>query len=194
MKIVIASDHAGYEIKELIKEFLQKENHDVRDFGTNSRQSVDYPDFIYPAALSVASGEYQRGIFIDAAGYPSAALANMLFGLYAAVCNDPVSARMAREHSDTNVLCLGGKIIGSEMALEIVRIWLTTPFLGGRYQSRLEKVKKIEAQHLRPPELQPLKSLTVWDIKEAVLNKKPLIISAETIITPSVYEWVNEIR
>ncbi len=194
MKIAIASDHAGYELKQFIKEYLLKEHYEVIDFGTNSSQSVDYPDFIYPAALAVSRQECERGIFVDGAGYPSAALANIIFGVYAAVCNDSVCARLAREHSDTNVLCLGGKLIGTEVALEIVKVWLTTPFLGGKYQRRLDKVKKIEEQHLRPPELQPLKALTVGDIKEAVLNKKPLFISAETIITPSVLEWVNEIR
>ena len=194
MKIAIASDHAGYEIKELLKSVLVDERHIVRDFGTNTTQSVDYPDYIYPAAMAVSRGECDRAVLVDGAGYPSAALANMLFGVYAAVCNDTVSARLAREHSNTNVLCLGGKIIGPEMAKEILKIWLYTPFLGGRYQRRVDKVKKIEENHLRTPELLPLKSLTVQDIKFAVQNKKPLLITSETIITPSVYEWVNEIR
>lgn len=194
MKIAIASDHAGYEIKELLRKYLIDEGHNIRDFGTNSTQSVDYPDYIYPAALAVSQGEYERAVLVDGAGYPSAALANMLFGVYAAVCNDTVSARLAREHSDTNVLCLGGKIIGPETAKEILKVWLYTPFLGGRYQRRIDKVKKIEEAHLRSPELQPLKCLTVQDIKYAVHNKKPLFITSETIITPSVYEWVNEIR
>ena len=87
MKIAIASDHAGYEIKELLKSVLVDERHIVRDFGTNTTQSVDYPDYIYPAALAVSRGECDRAVLVDGAGYPSAALANMLFGVYAAVCN-----------------------------------------------------------------------------------------------------------
>jgi ribose 5-phosphate isomerase B len=155
---------------------------------------VDFSDFVYPAALAVANGECERAILVDGAGYPSAAIASMLFGVYPCVCFDSVCARLAREHSNTNVLCLGGKLLGDEVAKDIVKTWLTTPFLGGKYQRRIEKVQKIEERHLRSPELAPIKSLTVWDIKEAIQNKKPLVIGSETIITPSVLEWVNEIR
>ena len=194
MKIAIASDHAGYDMKLLVKELLIAEQHDVRDFGTNSHQSVDFSDHVYPAARAVAEGECERAILVDGAGYPSAAIAAMLFGVYPAVCFDPVCARLAREHSNTNVLCLGGKLLGDEVAKEIVKTWLAAPFLGGKYQRRLDKVKKIEEQLLRTPDLKPMQSLTVWDIKEAILNHKPLLISSDTIITPSVQEWVNEIR
>ena len=194
MKIAIASDHAGFQAKVLIKEYLISENHDIHDFGTNTEQSVDFSDHVYPAALSLSKGECEAAILIDGAGYPSAALANMLFGVYAAVCNDPVSARLAREHSNTNALCLGGKIIGPETIKEIVHTWLTTPFLGGRYQRRIDKVKQIEEKHLRTNREEPLKSLTVQDIKEAIRSKTPLVINPDTIITPSVIEWVNEIR
>ncbi len=194
MKIAIASDHAGYEAKELVKSLLQEQNHDVRDFGTNSTQSVDFSDYIYPAACAVSTGECERAILVDGAGYPSASLASMVFGVYPSVCFDTVCARLAREHSNTNALCLGGKLLGQEIIKEIVNAWLTTPFLGGKYQRRLDKVKKIEERHLRAPDMQPLQSLTVQDVKDAVHRKRPLFISSETIITPSVLEWVNEIR
>ncbi len=194
MKIAIASDHAGFEMKELIKALLQSENHELEDFGTHSSQSVDFSDYVYPAALSLSKGECERALLIDGAGYPSAALANMLFGVYAAVCTDPVCARLAREHSNTNALCLGGKILGAEIAKEIVRIWLTTPFLGGKYQARIDKVKQIEERHLRTLHEQPMKCLTVQDIKDAVKNKSPLNIGSKTIITPAVFDFVTQIR
>lgn len=194
MKIAIASDHAGFEIKELVKDVLKAGNHDIRDFGTNSNRSVDFTDFVYPAACAVGNGECERAILVDGAGYPSAAVASMILGVYPAVCFDSVCARLAREHSNTNVLCLAGKLVGPEIVKEIVKVWLTTPFLGGKYQQRIDKVKTIEERHLRSLAMQPLKSLTVWDIKDAVLKKRPLFITSETIITPSVYEWVNEIR
>jgi ribose 5-phosphate isomerase B len=188
VKVAIASDHAGFELKEIVKKYLLDHGHEVRDFGTNSLQSVDYPDFVYPAALAVMKRECDRAVLIDGAGYPSAAIANKLFGVTAAVCNDAVSARLSREHSDANVLCLGGKIIGSAVALEVLRIWLDAQFLGGRYATRLEKVRTIERRHLRPPDEQPLRVLALEDIKASIVNKMPLLITKETIVTPSVLE------
>jgi ribose 5-phosphate isomerase B len=194
VKIALACDHAGYPLKEEVKRFLLEGHHDVDDFGTASTTPVDYPDVIYPAALAVSEGRCERGILIDGAGYPSAALANKLFGVNAGVCNDLLSARLSREHSNTNVLCMGGKIIGSATALEIVNIWLTAEFLGGRYATRLEKVRRIEARHLKSPDLVPLKVVTLPDVKHALLNKRSLLITEETIITPSVLELAREIR
>ena len=194
MKIALACDHAGFDMKEEVKRFLLGEHHDVQDFGTVSTTPVDYPDFIYPAALAVSEERCERGILIDGAGYPSASLANKLFGVNAGVCNDLLSARLSREHSNTNILCMGGKIIGPGTALEIVRIWLTTAFLGGRYGARLEKVRRIEERHLKSRDFVPLKALTLSDVKHALLHKRPLIITEETIITPSVLELAREIR
>lgn len=151
MKIAVANDHAGFSLKEEIKAYLEKEGHEVLDFGTYSEEAADLPDFIYPAALAVAEGKADRGIFVDGVGYGSAMIANKLYGVYAAVCQDPFCAGLARSHSDTNVLCLGGKIIGSAIAMEIVKTWLTTEHLSGieKYTLRVDKVKAINDKHLK---------------------------------------------
>lgn len=151
MKIAVASDHAGFSLKEEIKMFLEKEGHEVLDFGTNSEEGCDLSDFIYPASLAVSEGKVDRGIFIDGVGYGSALIANKIHGVYAAVCQDPFCAQLARSHSDTNVLCIGGKIIGSAIALEIVKVWLTTDFLNDieKYKIRVDKVTEISEKHLK---------------------------------------------
>ncbi|MBU6265748.1 MAG: RpiB/LacA/LacB family sugar-phosphate isomerase, partial [Actinomycetales bacterium] len=117
MRIALANDHAGRSLKEEIKAQLLAAGHEVEDFGTHSDDAADLPDFVYPAALGVARGEADRGIFVDGVGYGSAMIANKVDGVYAAVCQDSFCAELARSHSDTNVLCLGGKIIGSAIAL-----------------------------------------------------------------------------
>ena len=108
---------------------LESQGHEVIDFGPFSEESCDLPDFIYPASLAVSKQEVDRGIFIDGVGYGSALIANKIYGVYAAVCQDPFCASLARSHSNTNVLCLGGKIIGSAIAQEIVKTWMTTDYL-----------------------------------------------------------------
>lgn len=152
MNIALASDHAGFSLKEEIKRVLESDGHAIEDFGAHSEESVDLPDHVYPAALAVGEGRAERGIFVDGVGYGSALIANRISGVYAAVCQDPFCAALARSHSDTNVLCIGGKIIGSALALEIVRIWMTTDFLGGeaKYKRRVDKVKEISRRHLKP--------------------------------------------
>lgn len=151
MKIAVACDHAGYALKEEVKMFLEKEGHEVLDFGTNGEEACDLPDFIYPAALAVAEGKAERGIFIDGVGYGSALIANKIYGLYAAVCQDPFCAKLARSHSDTNVLCIGAKIIGSAIAMDIVNVWLTTEYLSDveKYTKRVDKVKEIAEKHMK---------------------------------------------
>jgi ribose 5-phosphate isomerase B len=150
MRIATASDHAGFALKEEIKATFGE--HEFVDFGTFDEQAADLPDFVYPAALAVGRGEVERGIFVDGVGYGSALIANKIYGVYAAVCEDPFCAGLARSHSDTNVLCLGGKIIGSALALEIVRTWLATEYLAGedKYRRRVQKVYDIADKHLRP--------------------------------------------
>jgi ribose 5-phosphate isomerase B len=110
------------------------------------------PDHVYPAALAVGEVRAERGIFVDGVGYGSALIANRIYGVYAAVCQDPFCAGLARSHSDTNVLCIGGKIIGSALAHEVVKAWMLTEFLGGeeKYKRRVEKVREISQRHLRP--------------------------------------------
>lgn len=151
MKIALANDHAGFALKNEIKVYLEQEGYEVVDFGCHSEESVDLPDYIYPASLAVASGEVDRGIFVDGVGYGSAMIANKLPDVYAACCQDPFCAGLARSHSNTNVLCLGGKLIGSAIAMEIVKTWLTTEYLSdiSRYTDRVDKVIVISKKHIR---------------------------------------------
>mgnify|MGYP003094585032 FL=1 len=151
MKIAMAGDHAGFALKKEIKEMLEKEGHEIVDFGPFSEEGCDLPDFIYPASLAVSKGEVDRGIFIDGVGYGSALIANKIYGVYAAVCQDPFCAGLARSHSNTNVLCLGGKIIGSAIAQEIVKTWMKTEYLSDnpRYTKRVDKVIEIAEKHIK---------------------------------------------
>jgi ribose 5-phosphate isomerase B len=150
MKIAMASDHAGLELKKTITKLLETMGHEVTDFGTHTTDAADLPDFVYPAALAVSNGECERGIFVDGVGYGSAMIANKVKGVFAAVCQDSFCAELARSHSDTNVLCIGGKIIGEAIALEIVKVWMTTDWLGAteeKYARRVNKVKAIDVKH-----------------------------------------------
>jgi ribose 5-phosphate isomerase B len=150
MKIAMASDHAGLELKKKITKLLESMGHEVQDFGTNTSEAADLPDYVYPAALAVSNGDCERGIFVDGVGYGSAMIANKVKGIFAAVCQDPFCAELARSHSDTNVLCIGGKIIGEAIALEIVKVWMTTEWMGlneEKYARRVNKVKEIDAKH-----------------------------------------------
>lgn len=151
MKIAIASDHAGLELKIEIASVVEAMGHEFVDFGTNTKDAADLPDHVYPAALAVSKGECERGIFVDGVGYGSAMIANKVPRVFAAVCQDPFCAELARSHSDTNVLCIGGKIIGSAIALEIVKVWLQTPWLGHtdeKYARRVAKVIEVDSRHV----------------------------------------------
>lgn len=150
MKIAMASDHAGLAMKLELAALIQSMGHEVIDFGTDSIDPADLPDHVYPAALAVSKGEVDRGIFVDGVGYGSAMIANKVPGVYAAVCQDPFCAELARSHSNTNVLCLGGKLIGSAIAIEIVKTWMTTEWLGEteeKYARRVQKVVEIDNRH-----------------------------------------------
>ena len=142
MKIAIASDHAGFSYKEQIKTVLIEQGHAVRDFGTHSAQACDYPDFIRPAAVAVAAGEFERGIVLGGSGNGEAMVANKVKGIRCALCWDLRSARLSREHNDANMLSLGERMMSIHEALEIVDLWLNTPFKGGRHAIRLEKMRK----------------------------------------------------
>jgi ribose 5-phosphate isomerase B len=142
MKIALGSDHAGFEYKEKIREFLKSLGHAVQDFGTHSNEPVDYPLFIRPAAAAVARGECARAIVLGGSGNGEAMTANRLKGIRCALCWNEESARLARQHNDSNVLSLGQRLMSPETALELVRIWLTTPFEGGRHQRRIELIDK----------------------------------------------------
>ena len=150
MHIAMASDHAGRSLKEEIKALLTSLGHTVVDFGTDTDDPADLPDHVLPASLAVSSGQADRGIFIDGVGYGSAMIANKVHGVFAAVCQDSFCAELARSHSDTNVLCLGGKIIGSAIALEIVKVWMHTAWLGTeepKYARRVQKVIDIDNKY-----------------------------------------------
>jgi len=138
MKIAIGSDHAGFRYKERIKEFLQEQGHVVKDFGTYSEEPVDYPLFIRPVAEAVARGEYERGIVLGGSGNGEAMMANRIKKVRCALCWNEELARLARQHNDSNVLSLGQRVIPEETVLEIVRVWLETPFEGGRHVRRIE--------------------------------------------------------
>jgi ribose 5-phosphate isomerase B len=151
MKIAMANDHAGTSMKMEIKAFLEEQGHEVVDFGTYDETSCDLSDFVLPAALAVAKGECDRGIFVDGVGYGSAMIANKVSGIYACVCQDPFCAQLARQHNDANVLCLGAKIIGGMIAMEIVKTYMSTDALtADKYVRRVQKVQKINDEYCRP--------------------------------------------
>jgi len=143
MRIAIGSDHAGFLYKEAIRQHLAEAGHDVRDFGTSSQERVDYPVFIRPVALAVARGEFERGIVLGGSGNGEAMVANRVRGVRCAVAWDLRSARLSREHNDANVLALGQRMMAVEEALEIVDLWLVTPFDGGRHVRRLQMMDEM---------------------------------------------------
>ena len=138
MKIGIGSDHAGYRYKEEIKRFLAEQGHKVRDFGTDSEESVDYPVYIRPVAEAVAGGGLERGIVLGGSGNGEAMAANRVRGVRCALCWNAESARLGRQHNDANMISLGQRMMTLETALDIVRIWLETPFEGGRHVRRIQ--------------------------------------------------------
>jgi len=140
MKIAIGSDHAGYAYKEQIKTLLLQLGHEVRDCGTYSAEPVDYPLFIRPVAEAVAKGVVERGIVLGGSGNGEAITANRLKGVRCALCWSEETARLGREHNDANVLSLGQRTIPLELALKLVRIWLDTPFDGGRHERRIRLI------------------------------------------------------
>ncbi|MBI4548159.1 MAG: ribose 5-phosphate isomerase B [Ignavibacteriae bacterium] len=142
--IAIGSDHGGFALKEVLKPYLQTLGYQVVDLGTYTDESCDYPDYAYAVARTVSLGKASKGIMIDAVGTASAIVANKLRGIRAACCCDEFSARSSREHNDANVLTLGGRILGTELAKSITKIWLETNFGGGRHKRRLEKISDIE--------------------------------------------------
>jgi ribose 5-phosphate isomerase B len=140
MKIAVASDHAGFRYKELIKVTLAAEGHDVRDFGTHSTEPVDYPGFIRHAALAVANGECERGVVLGGSGNGEAMVANRVSGVRCSLCWNVESARLARAHNDANVLSLGERMLTEAEALAILRVWMATPFDGGRHLRRIQEI------------------------------------------------------
>jgi ribose 5-phosphate isomerase B len=141
--IVIGSDHAAYALKEKIKAFLIERSINVEDVGCYSEDSVDYPDVGIKLAAMVSSGKFDKGILMCGTGIGMSMVANKFPHVRAALCADIFSAVMSRRHNDSNILVLGGRVIGDILAMEIVKVWLETPFDGGRHQRRLEKFDKL---------------------------------------------------
>ena len=145
--IAIGADHAGYSLKEDLKAWLVGGGHQVLDFGTHSLESVDYPDFAGPVADAVTSGAAAGGVLVCGTGMGMAMAANKLDGVRAAVCLDPLMARMSREHNDANVLALGARLTEGRSAVETLQAWLETSFAGGRHVRRVEKLMALEHGH-----------------------------------------------
>jgi ribose 5-phosphate isomerase B len=140
MKIGIGSDHAGFEYKEKIKHYLRDLGHEIRDFGTDSDEPVDYPFFIRPVAEAVANGTTERGIVLGGSGNGEAIVANRVKGVRCALCWNIETAHLGREHNDANCLSIGQRMIPIDLALQIVKEWLDTPFAGGRHERRIREI------------------------------------------------------
>jgi ribose 5-phosphate isomerase B len=149
MKIALASDHAGFELKEYVKGIIEKEGCSFIDLGTHTEDSVDYSDFGFKAAEIVSTGEADRGILICGTGMGMNIVANKVKGIRASLVQDLYTAVQSRKHLDANVLVLGARVIGKGIAEEIVKVWLGTPFEGGRHERRVQKIKQWEEKHLR---------------------------------------------
>lgn len=145
--IAISSDHGAYDLKERIKEFLLEKGYEVKDFGTYSLHSCDYPIFTEKAAGAVASGECEKGVVLCTTGIGASIAANKVRGIRCALCSDPLSAEMTRKHNDTNVLAMGAGMIGVDLALRITEVWLETEFEGGRHQRRIDEITDIENRY-----------------------------------------------
>ena len=142
--IALGCDHGGYELKEVIKKYLDKQGVAYKDFGTNSMESVDYPEYAEAVANSVASKEAEKGILVCGTGVGMSIAANKIPGIRAALISDCFSAKATREHNDSNILCLGGRVLGENLALMIVEIWLNTAYIGAHNAKRLEMIQKME--------------------------------------------------
>ena len=147
MKIAIGSDHGGYQLKELIKKHLQDKGFDIKDFGTDSIESTDYPDFAEAVGKAVASKEIEKGILVCGTGIGISIAANKVPGVRCGSVSDCFSARATRQHNDANIIALGSRVVGPGLALDIVDTWLNSEFEGGRHQRRIDKITYIEEQY-----------------------------------------------
>ncbi|MDP3111708.1 MAG: ribose 5-phosphate isomerase B [Thermodesulfovibrionales bacterium] len=149
MKVAIGSDHAGIDLKKELVSLLNEMKIECIDYGTDSPQSVDYPDFGEKVSKEVSEGNADRGILICGTGIGMSIVANKVSGIRASLCNDLFTAKMSRLHNDANVLVIGGRIVGRDLAKEIVRTWFSTEFEGGRHANRLNKIKLIEERFIK---------------------------------------------
>ncbi len=149
MQIGLACDHGGFELKEELKTYIQSLGFEPVDLGTFSEDSVDYPDYGVPVAAKVSRGELEKGILICGTGIGMSIVANKFPRVRAALVNDLYSSRFSREHTDANILVIGGRVVGKELAKEIVKVWLNTAFAGGRHKRRLEKIEALEKENFK---------------------------------------------
>lgn len=147
MKVAIASDHGGVQLRQEIKKLLDDLEIEYEDFGCECETSVDYPDYALPVAEKVANGEFDRGILICGTGIGMSIAANKVKGIRCALVHDVFSARATREHNDSNILSMGARVIGPGLACEIAKVWLTTDFTGGRHERRINKINEYENKH-----------------------------------------------
>jgi ribose 5-phosphate isomerase B len=145
--VAIGADHGGFQLKQRLKPVLAELGLHAEDVGTHDAQAVDYPDIAEKVAVLVAEGKAARGVIVDGAGIGSCMAANKIPGVRAALCYDKASARNSREHNDSNVLTLGGRLLTETVAEDVLRVWLTTPFGGGRHQGRVQKISEIERRY-----------------------------------------------
>ncbi|KFE67027.1 ribose 5-phosphate isomerase B [Hyalangium minutum] len=146
MKIILASDHAGLELRQALVDGLRERGVAFEDVGPTSRESVDYPDFATRVARAVAAGQYTHGVLVCGTGIGMSIVANKYKGVRAALCTTEYEARMARAHNDANVLCLGQRVVGSGVAQAILEAFLATPFAGGRHEQRVQKIREAESE------------------------------------------------
>ena len=147
MKIAVGCDHGGFELKQAVMQFLQDNGYEYQDFGTYDTQSCDYPDVAVPVAKAVAAGEFDRGILICGTGIGIGIAANKVAGIRAALCHDTFSAHASREHNNANIIAFGARIVGTELAKDIVRAYLDAEFQGGRHQTRIDMIHEIEKRN-----------------------------------------------
>jgi ribose 5-phosphate isomerase B len=147
MKIVVAADHVGFALKEQVIEYLKTKGLEVEDYGTSSAEPVDYPDYAEKVAAQVAAKQADGGVLLCGTGIGMMLAANKFPGIRAVAANDTISARMAREHNDANILTLGSRMIGAAAMRQIVDTWLSTPFAGGRHERRLQKIESLDQRY-----------------------------------------------
>ncbi len=148
-KIAIGSDHAGFRLKEFVKNLLREKGFEVIDVGTYSEERCHYPEYAKKVASMVSKGEVEKGILICGSGIGMSIVANKFKGVRAALCHNIYSAKFSRLHNNSNILCLGGRVTGEDLTREIVETWLTTPFEGGRHQERLNLIREIEEENFK---------------------------------------------
>lgn len=146
-RIVIGSDHIGYPLKEYLKTILKGMGWEIEDCGTHNRTRTDYPIYANKVAQKITSGEFERGILICGSGVGMSITANKIHGIRAVVCSEPYSAVLSRKHNNSNILCMGSRVVGEELAEMIVREWLVVEYEGGRHQTRLDMIDEIEEKY-----------------------------------------------